>query len=49
MNHTKTQTIACLLLALILAACTTVPLTGRQQLDLVPSNQIMSMSVEQYD
>jgi len=49
MNHTKSQTIACLLLALILAACTTVPLTGRQQLDLVPSNQIMSMSAEQYD
>jgi predicted Zn-dependent protease len=37
-----------LLPALVLAACSTVPLTGRQQLDLVPSGQIMAMSAEQY-
>lgn len=49
MNHTKSLTIACLFLALVLAACSTVPLTGRQQLDLVPSDQIMAMSAEQYD
>lgn len=37
-----------LLPAIVLAACSTVPLTGRQQLDLVPSGQIMAMSAEQY-
>ena len=37
-----------LLAALVMAACTTVPVTGRQQLDLVPSDQIMAMSAEQY-
>jgi predicted Zn-dependent protease len=38
-----------LLGTLALAACSTVPLTGRQQLDLVPSDQIMAMSAQQYD
>lgn len=33
---------------IFLLACSTVPVTGRQQLDLVPSEQIMSMSAEQY-
>lgn len=37
-----------LLMALIVTACSTVPLTGRQQLDLVPSDQIMAMSAQQY-
>jgi len=35
-------------LAVFLAACSTVPVTGRRQLDLVPSDQIMTMSAEQY-
>jgi predicted Zn-dependent protease len=35
--------------ALLLAAgCTRVPITGRQQLNLIPSSQINSMSFEQY-
>jgi predicted Zn-dependent protease len=33
---------------ILLAACSTVPVTGRQQLDLVPSDQLMSMSADQY-
>ena len=33
---------------LLLFACSTVPLTGRQQLDLVPSSQIMAMSAQEY-
>jgi hypothetical protein len=37
-----------LLLIIGLAACSTVPLTGRRQLDLVPSNQIMAISADQY-
>jgi predicted Zn-dependent protease len=40
---------AILAAAVLLAACSTVPLTGRQQLDLVPSDQIMTMSAQQYD
>lgn len=35
-------------LALVLAACSTVPLTGRRQLDLVPSSTMLSMSFQQY-
>jgi predicted Zn-dependent protease len=38
-----------MLTVVFLAACSTVPLTGRQQLDLVPSDQIMAMSAQQYD
>ena len=34
---------------LILAACSTVPLTGRRQLSLIPSSQMLSMSFQQYD
>jgi predicted Zn-dependent protease len=33
---------------IILAACSTVPVTDRRQLDLVPSDQLMSMSADQY-
>ena len=36
-------------IAALLFACSTVPLTGRRQLDLVPSDQIMAMSAQQYD
>lgn len=34
---------------LVLAACSTVPLTGRRQLDLVPSSTMLPMSFQQYD
>ena len=37
------------LAAVLAAACSTVPLTGRQQLDLVPSDQVMTMASDQYD
>lgn len=33
----------------ILTSCATVPLTGRRQLDLVPSDTMLSMSFQQYD
>lgn len=38
-----------LLIAVLLASCTTVPLTGRRQLDLVPSSSMLSLSFQQYD
>ena len=33
---------------LILTACSTVPGTGRSQLTLIPSSQMLSMSYSQY-
>jgi predicted Zn-dependent protease len=30
-------------------SCSTVPITGRQQLDLVPAGEMMAMSYQQYD
>ncbi len=37
-----------LLLTAIVTSCTTVPITGRQQLNLVPRNQLMAMSFQSY-
>jgi predicted Zn-dependent protease len=31
------------------SACSTVPITGRQQLNIVPASQMMTMSFQQYD
>ncbi len=36
-------------LLLFLLSCSTVPLTGRRQLNLIPAGQIMSMSFANYD
>ncbi|MBD3307160.1 M48 family metalloprotease [candidate division KSB3 bacterium] len=40
-----------LLLAMLwlLSACSTVPITGRSQLNLIPDSQLLSMSYQQYD
>ncbi len=38
---------ACALLAL--TACTTVPITGRSQLNIIPGSSMLSMSLQQYD
>lgn len=37
-----------LFLLIVVGACSTVPLTGRRQLDLVPSSTMLSMSFQQY-
>jgi predicted Zn-dependent protease len=37
------------ILLLFLVSCATVPLTGRQQLNLVPAQQLLSMSFQSYD
>ena len=37
------------LAVLVLAACTTVPVTGRKQLALLPSSELLSLSNSQYD
>ena len=36
-------------IALMCACCSTVPITGRRQLDFIPDDQMMSMSFQQYD
>lgn len=38
-----------LALAGIVVACSTVPITGRRQLSLIPESELMSMSFTQYD
>jgi predicted Zn-dependent protease len=48
MMRNKVSLILTLAIAALLFACSTVPLTGRRQLDLVPSDQIMAMSAQQY-
>ncbi len=35
--------------ALLLYSCSTVPITGRKQLDLIPNSEMLSMSFQQYD
>lgn len=38
-----------IVLAAVLIACTTVPITGRKQLNLIPQSDMLSMSYQQYD
>lgn len=42
------STIPAALAALVVAACAKVPVTGRSQLNLIPSSQMMAMSAQQY-
>lgn len=37
-----------LMLAIVAFTCSTVPLTGRNQLNIIPSSQMLSMSYQQY-
>ena len=37
------------LVGISLAACSTVPITGRSQLNLIPGSSMLSMSLQQYD
>jgi predicted Zn-dependent protease len=39
----------CLIIALVLPACGTVPVTGRKQLNLIPMSTMLPMSFQQYD
>lgn len=41
--------VAAALVALAAFGCSTVPITGRQQLDIVPDNEMLAMSFQQYD
>jgi len=48
-THLKLKFICVIGIILILAACATVPITERRQLNLVPSASMLSMSFQQYD
>ena len=37
------------LLASVIYSCSSVPITGRRQLDIIPDNEMLSMSFQQYD
>ena len=37
------------IISIVLTACSSVPVTGRKQLNIIPSSQMMSMSYQQYD
>ncbi len=45
----RVRSVLKLALVLILLACSTVPITGRKQLNIIPAPQILSMSFQQYD
>jgi len=38
-----------IVVAFSILSCSTVPLTGRSQLNLIPANEMLSMSYQQYD
>ncbi len=40
--------VAGLVTALVVAACTTVPITGRRQLNFIPDSQMLALSFQQY-
>ncbi|MDO8784679.1 MAG: hypothetical protein Q7J12_00535 [Syntrophales bacterium] len=35
--------------SIFLLSCTTVPVTGRQQLNFIPASSLLSMSLQEYD
>ncbi len=45
----KKQSLFSLFVLLLIASCQTVPITGRQQLSIVPSETVMGMSATAYD
>jgi predicted Zn-dependent protease len=49
MRLVRYLTIFSLISALLLISCSTVPITGRKQLSLIPESQMLSMSFSQYD
>jgi len=45
----KYRIIGIILIACLMYSCATVPVTGRQQLNLIPTDTILAMSFQQYD
>ena len=49
MKTNFSKSIVVFLILAFIISCSTVPLTGRKQLNIIPAGQIMSMSYQQYD
>lgn len=49
MIFTKKSSLVILAIIVFTAACTTVPITGRSQFNIVPDQSMLSMSFQQYD
>lgn len=49
MNFWKRSVLATVLAAVVFVACSTVPITGRKQLSLIPAGEMLAMSYQQYD
>jgi predicted Zn-dependent protease len=49
MKNFKTYLISVILLSFFFVSCSSVPLTGRKQLSLIPESEMLSMSFSQYD
>jgi predicted Zn-dependent protease len=49
-RNTRNAALGAAVLALVVvAACATVPITGRKQLSIIPDSQLLGMSFQQYD
>jgi predicted Zn-dependent protease len=49
MRIVKIYVIIFLIISFFLTSCSTVPITGRKQLSIIPSSTMLSMSFQQYD
>ena len=49
LKSNKKTFLGLLVIGLLIAACSTVPVTGRRQLSLIPGSQLNAMSFSQYD
>jgi predicted Zn-dependent protease len=49
MKALRKDVIIVALLVTLLLSCSTVPITGRKQLDFIPSSSMLAMSVQEYD
>jgi len=49
LKSNKKTFLGLLVIGLLIAACSTVPVTGRRQLNLIPGSQLNAMSFSQYD
>ncbi|MFA4916440.1 MAG: M48 family metallopeptidase [Syntrophales bacterium] len=45
----KKYTVLLLIISFLLLSCTTVPVTGRTQLNFIPASSLLSMSLQEYD
>ncbi len=45
----KLKLLSAILSILFLYSCSTVPITGRKQLNMIPNSELMAMSFQQYD